>query len=133
MVQYDVVFFQPCLLTSGQFAGEFGICCKAGVNILKETNMRFLVKKHFFCPTFNKSGPLGPQDAYPRVCPALRRPPPPGQCLPRPLGQPADHECGAPGTRDTCVGADSLCCFNGCLNVCLPGVYKLLCKCLLKL
>jgi len=77
----------PCLLTSGQFAGEFGICCK---------------------------------DAYPRVCPALRRPPPPGQCLPRPLGQPADHECGAPGTRDTCVGADSLCCFNGCLNVCLP-------------
>ena len=84
MVQYDVVFFQPCLLTSGQFAGEFGICCKAGVNILKETNMRFLVKKHFFCPTFNKSGPLAPGCVPPGVPLCAAAPAPRPVCAPPP-------------------------------------------------
>ena len=27
-VLYLYVFFQPCLLTSGDFVGEFGICCQ---------------------------------------------------------------------------------------------------------
>lgn len=77
----------PCLLTSGEFSGEFGICC---------------------------------QDTFPRACPRVLRPPPPAQCRPRPLGQPEDDECQSPGEQDTCPGQDSLCCFNGCLNVCLP-------------
>jgi len=76
----------PCLLTSGQFQGQFGICC---------------------------------QDEYSRKCPAVAVPPPPKQCIPRPLGQPEDHECDQPGLRDRCPGANTLCCFNGCLNICL--------------
>merc|ERR1711976_144894 len=75
----------PCLLTSGDFAGEFGICC---------------------------------QDEFPRKCPDVPQPPPPEQCEPRPLGQPEDDECNSVGVRDVCPG-NSLCCFNGCLNVCL--------------
>jgi len=77
----------PCLLTSGEFSGQFGICC---------------------------------QDTFPRECPAVPRPPPPVHCRPRPLGQPEDHECSVPGSRDNCPGGEeALCCFNGCLNVCL--------------
>lgn len=76
----------PCLLTSGDFEGEFGICC---------------------------------QDEFPRKCPEVRRPPPAEQCRPRPLGRPEDHECSSPGSKGVCVGENSLCCFNGCLNVCL--------------
>jgi len=77
----------PCLLTSGEFSGEFGICC---------------------------------QETFPRACPRVPRPPPPAQCRPRPLGRPEDDECEGPGQRSSCPGQDSLCCFNGCLNVCLP-------------
>merc|ERR1719410_1026216 len=36
------------------------------------------------------------------------------------VGQPEDHECSVPGSRDNCPGGEeALCCFNGCLNVCL--------------
>jgi len=77
----------PCLLTSGEFSGEFGICC---------------------------------QDTFPRACPRVPRPPPPAQCRPRPLGRPEDDECRSQGEQDSCLGLDSLCCFNGCINVCLP-------------
>ena len=80
--------FQPCLLQSGEFAGEFGICC---------------------------------QDEFPRKCPDVPNLPPPEQCRPRPLGQPEDHECSNVGVKDSCFGSKSLCCFNGCLNVCLRG------------
>jgi len=76
----------PCLLTSGDFVGEFGICC---------------------------------QDEFPRKCPDVRRLPPAEQCRPRPLGLPEDDECSSPGSKDACFGENSLCCFNGCLNVCL--------------
>jgi len=76
----------PCLLSSGEFSGEFGICCQA---------------------------------EYPRKCPTVPVPPPPRQCLPRPLGQPEDDECSSPGQRDGCPGENTLCCFNGCLNICL--------------
>jgi len=76
----------PCLLSSGQFSGEFGICC---------------------------------QSEYPRKCPSVAVPPPPQQCLPRPLGQPEDDQCSRPGERDNCPGETTLCCFNGCLNICL--------------
>ena len=86
--EYLYPLAQPCLLTSGQFKGQFGICC---------------------------------QSEYPRVCPQVGVSPPPGQCDPRPLGQPEDHECGRPGERDRCPGEQALCCFNGCLNVCLSG------------
>ena len=79
---------QPCLLSSGQFSGEFGICC---------------------------------QSEYPRKCPSVAVPPPPQQCLPRPLGQPEDDQCSRPGERDNCPGETTLCCFNGCLNICLEG------------
>jgi len=75
----------PCLLTSGDFAGEFGICC---------------------------------QDEFPRKCPDVPQLPPPEQCQPRPLGQPEDDQCDSVGVRDVCPG-NTLCCFNGCLNVCL--------------
>ena len=81
---------QPCLLSSGEFSGEFGICCQA---------------------------------EYPRKCPTVPVPPPPRQCLPRPLGQPEDDECSSPGQRDGCPGENTLCCFNGCLNICLEGRY----------
>merc|ERR1711983_270729 len=77
---------EPCLLQSGEFAGEFGICC---------------------------------QEEYPRKCPDVPRLPPPEQCQPRPLGQPEDDECNDIGVKDSCFGSKSLCCFNGCLNVCL--------------
>lgn len=76
----------PCLLKTGQFTGEFGICC---------------------------------QEEFPRKCPDVPQPPPPRQCEPRPLGQPRDHECDNVGERDRCPGQQPLCCFNGCLNVCL--------------
>lgn len=76
----------PCLLTTGQFKGQFGICC---------------------------------QDEFSRKCPLVGVSPPPSQCVPRPLGQPEDHQCGRPGERDRCEGDQALCCFNGCLNVCL--------------
>jgi len=76
----------PCLLSSGQFSGQFGICCQA---------------------------------EYPRKCPIVAVPPPPRQCLPRPLGQPEEDECSNPGQRDGCPGENTLCCFNGCLNICL--------------
>jgi len=76
----------PCLLQSGEFAGEFGICC---------------------------------QEEFPKKCPDVPRLPPPEQCRPRPLGQPEDHECNNVGVKDSCFGSKSLCCFNGCLNVCL--------------
>merc|ERR1712173_468913 len=33
-------------------------------------------------------------------------------------GDPEDHECSNTGSQDTC-SKGSLCCFNGCLNVCL--------------
>jgi len=75
----------PCLLSSGDFAGDFGICCKF---------------------------------RHPRVCPRLRDLPSPESCLPRPLGVPEDNECLEPGTQSSCA-ADTLCCFNGCINVCL--------------
>ena len=55
------------------------------------------------------------------MCPQVGVPPPPGQCVPRPLGQPEDNQCGRPGERDRCPGDQALCCFNGCLNVCLSG------------
>ena len=87
--------FQPCLLTSGDFSGEFGICC---------------------------------QEVFPRRCPDVPVFPPREQCLPRPLGQPEDDECDSVGVRDQCPGDNALCCFNGCLNVCLTGEIKnLLC------
>jgi len=75
----------PCLLTTGEFAGDFGICCEA---------------------------------PYSRVCPKVPIIPPPEHCRPRPLGDPEDHECNNIGSQDTC-SKGSLCCFNGCLNVCL--------------
>jgi len=75
----------PCLLTTGDFAGDFGICCEA---------------------------------PYTRVCPKVPILPPPEQCLPRPLGDPEDHECSNIGAQSSC-SEGSLCCFNGCLNVCL--------------
>merc|ERR1712032_947282 len=77
----------PCLLTSGDFSGELGICCR---------------------------------DTFPRACPRVPHTPAPAQCMPRPLGRPEDNECQSPGEQDSCLGQDSLCCFNGCLNVCLP-------------
>jgi len=83
---FDVIDQIPCLLQSGEFAGEFGICC---------------------------------QEEYPRKCPDVPRLPPPEQCQPRPLGQPEDDECNDIGVKDSCFGSKSLCCFNGCLNVCL--------------
>lgn len=76
----------PCLLSSGQFSGEFGICC---------------------------------QSEYPRKCPTVAVAPPARHCLPRPLGQPEDDQCSQPGERDNCPGDNTLCCFNGCLNICL--------------
>jgi len=75
----------PCLLTTGEFAGDFGICCET---------------------------------AFEKVCPRVPILPDPKDCLPRPLGEPEDHQCGNPGTRSSCRKG-SLCCFNGCLNVCL--------------
>merc|ERR1712062_253043 len=76
----------PCLLSIGQFSGEFGICC---------------------------------QSEYPRKCPIVAVAPPAQQCVPRPLGLPEDDECSQPGERDNCPGDNTLCCFNGCLNICL--------------
>merc|ERR1719412_2607732 len=60
------------------------------------------------------------REAFPRQCPSVPPPPPPAPalCLPRPLGRPADHQCALPGSRAGCPN-NSLCCFNGCLNVCL--------------
>jgi len=75
----------PCLLTSGEFAGEFGICCES---------------------------------AFSKVCPSVPVLPDPKDCLLRPLGDPEDDECRNVGTRSSCP-TGSLCCFNGCLNVCL--------------
>jgi len=75
----------PCLLTSGDFAGEFGICCES---------------------------------AFSKVCPRVPILPDPKDCLLRPLGDPEDHECSSIGQRSSC-SKGSLCCFNGCLNVCL--------------
>jgi len=75
----------PCLLTSGEFAGDFGICCES---------------------------------AFSKVCPKVPILPSPEHCRPRPLGDPEDHECNTVGSRSGCAKG-SLCCFNGCLNVCL--------------
>jgi len=75
----------PCLLTSGEFAGDFGICCES---------------------------------AFGRVCPRVPVLPDPKDCLQRPLGDPEDTECGTVGARSSCQEG-SLCCFNGCINVCL--------------
>merc|ERR1711971_496585 len=75
----------PCLITSGGFTGDFGICC----------NRR-----------------------HPRVCPEVRSQPKPEHCSPRPLGDPPDEECPSDGVSSSCP-AGSLCCFNGCINVCL--------------
>jgi len=75
----------PCLITSGPFTGDFGICC----------NRR-----------------------HPRVCPEVRSRPKPEHCAPRPLGDPPDEECPSDGVSSSCP-PDSLCCFNGCINVCL--------------
>lgn len=75
----------PCLLTSGEFAGDFGICCES---------------------------------AFSKICPKIPILPEPKHCLPRPLGDPEDHECTNVGERSSC-SKGSLCCFNGCLNVCL--------------
>jgi len=75
----------PCLLNTGEFAGDFGICCES---------------------PFNK------------VCPKVPVLPDPKSCLPRPLGDPEDDECSNIGSRSSC-SEGSLCCFNGCLNVCL--------------
>eukprot|EP00092_Neocalanus_flemingeri_P009224 GFUD01009927.1.p1 GENE.GFUD01009927.1~~GFUD01009927.1.p1 ORF type:complete len:311 (+),score=50.39 GFUD01009927.1:162-1094(+) len=75
----------PCLLTSGEFAGDFGICCES---------------------------------AYAQVCPRVPVLPDPKDCLRRPLGDPEDTECQRIGSRSSCA-AGSLCCFNGCINVCL--------------
>jgi len=75
----------PCLLNRGEFAGEFGICCK---------------RRHS------------------TVCPKLRTRPNPEDCLRRPLGDPEDEECPLFGVISTCP-SNNLCCFNGCINVCL--------------
>jgi len=75
----------PCLITSGPFTGDFGICC----------NRR-----------------------HPRVCPEVRSRPKPEHCAPRPLGDPPDEECPSDGVSSFCPPG-SLCCFNGCINVCL--------------
>jgi len=75
----------PCLLTSGQFAGDFGVCCR---------------------------------ERHPRVCPKVRTRPDPEDCAHRPLGDPEDEECDITGERSLCP-RDNLCCFNGCINVCL--------------
>jgi len=75
----------PCLITSGPFTGDFGICC----------NRR-----------------------HPRVCPQVRSRPKPEHCAPRPLGDPPDEECPSDGVSSSCPSG-SLCCFNGCINVCL--------------
>jgi len=75
----------PCLLTSGEFAGDFGICCES---------------------------------AFAQVCPRVPVLPDPKDCLRRPLGDPEDTECQNTGSRSSCKEG-SLCCFNGCINVCL--------------
>jgi len=75
----------PCLINSGDFAGDFGLCCT---------------------------------ESFRRVCPRVPVVPPPEDCLPKNLGEPEAEECDIRGLRSNCSKSD-LCCFNGCINICL--------------
>lgn len=75
----------PCLINTGDFAGDFGICCR---------------------------------EPFRRVCPRVPVIPPPQECLPKNLGEPEAEECDLRGLRSNCSNSE-LCCFNGCINICL--------------
>lgn len=74
----------PCLINSGDFAGDFAFCCKK---------------------------------SFGKVCPRVPVVPPARDCVL--LGDPEAEECDRRGVRSNCKNPSDLCCFNGCINVCL--------------
>lgn len=87
--------------------------CKRASGPRQEDRIPCLLQKGDFAGSFG----LCCRESFKRICPRVPIVPKPGECY-KP-GDPPYEECPSSGIRSNCSNTDDLCCFNGCINVCL--------------
>jgi len=87
--------------------------CKRASGPRVEDRIPCLLQKGDFAGSFG----ICCRESFKRICPRVPIVPKPGECYTP--GDPAYEECPTSGVRSNCSNSDDLCCFNGCINVCL--------------